>query len=103
MVKFAHTVIFVRNIERTKEFYSNVLQIKIIKDYGIFLHYEGDLTFHQSKELIQTIFKGTKNNRDEKCSADNVDIYFETDNLEVTLKKLKEQKVEFIHEIEKQT
>lgn len=102
-VKFAHSVIFVKDIEVSKRFYADLLGIKIIQDCGIFILFENDFSIHQAKELLNTVFK---EDIAEGCDAQgrkNLDIYFECDELDKVYSKLKEHNVEIIHGIEKQS
>lgn len=102
-VKFAHTVIFVKDIEESKKFYMDVLGIKLIQDYGIFLLFENNFSLHQAKELTTTVFKKAITDALDQQGKKNLEIYFECNNLEQYYEKLKTHNIEFIHGIEMQS
>jgi catechol 2,3-dioxygenase-like lactoylglutathione lyase family enzyme len=102
-VKFAHSVIFVKDIEVSKRFYQDLLGIKIVQDCGIFILFEGDFSIHQAKELLNTVYKKEIAEGNDLQGKKNLEIYFECDKLDELYAKLKEQNIEFIHGIEKQS
>lgn len=102
-VKFAHNVIFVNDIELSKSFYNKLLGIKIVQDHKVFILFEGDFSIHQAKELHKTIFKKETAEGQTSQGRNNLDIYFECDELEKIYMKLKDSNVKFIHGIETQT
>lgn len=102
-VKFAHSVIFVKDIEVSKKFYADVLGIKIIQDCGIFILFEGDLAIHQARELLNTVYKKDIAEGYDAQGRNNLEVYFESDKLDEIYARLKEYNVEFIHGIEKQS
>jgi len=102
-VKFAHNVVFVKDINVSKQFYDEILGINIIKDYSIFVLFENNFAIHQAKELIQTIYKAERPGFDEPQGHENMDIYFESDALETIYQRLIDRNVEIIHPIEKQS
>lgn len=101
-VKFAHTLPFVKNIEVSKRFYHDLLGIGIIQDYGVFIHFEGDFTIHQTKELHHTIFGEDLASTEELQGKKNLEIYFESDDLNTIYDKLVKNGVPMIHPIKEQ-
>lgn len=101
-VKFAHTIPFVKDIEVSKRFYHDLLGIGIIQDYGIFIHFEGDFAIHQAKELHCTIYGEEQANSGQPQGKRNMDIYFESDDLDGIYEKLLLNQVPMIHPITKQ-
>lgn len=102
-VKFAHTVVFVKDIQVSKGFYNEIIGIPIIQDYGIFIHFEGDFTLHQAKELHHTIFGENQSESEELQGKRNIDIYFESNDLETVYAKLLANGVPMIHSIKEQS
>ncbi len=101
-VKFAHTIIFVKDIEVSRKFYAELLGIKIIQDHKIFLFFEGNFALHQAKELDNTIFKREIKEDSDLQGRNNIDIYFECNEIEKIYARLEENHIRFIHSIEKQ-
>lgn len=102
-IKFAHNVVFVKDINVSRKFYGELLGIPILQDFTIFILFENNFAIHQSKELIQTIYKTDKPGSDDQQGRNNMDIYFESDALETIYTRLLENNVEIIHPIEKQS
>jgi catechol 2,3-dioxygenase-like lactoylglutathione lyase family enzyme len=102
-IKFAHNVIFIHDIDVSKHFYRDILGIKLIQDHKIFLLFENDFAIHQAKEVIFAIYKSDKSESEELQGRNNIDIYFETDELERAYQQIIEHNVEIIHPIEKQS
>jgi catechol 2,3-dioxygenase-like lactoylglutathione lyase family enzyme len=94
MIKFHSSVIFVEDIERSKLFYTQVLDQKIEHDFGKNISLKCGLSLWEiNKNHI--INQKLKTN-----SADNkIELYFEAENLEHVLDKLNAEKVAFLHEI----
>lgn len=101
-VKFAHNVVFVKDIHVSKQFYTEVLGINILKDYTVFVLFENNFAIHQAKELIQTIFNADRSGLDEPQGHENMDIYFESDEIEAAYQRLVDRNVEIIHPVEEQ-
>lgn len=96
-MKFHSSVIFVNDIEKSKDFYIRILNQEIEHDFGKNVVLKGGLTIweirpeHIIRKELKT--KGTLN---------RFELYFETELLEETYKKLKKEKTEFLHEIHKE-
>ena len=102
-IKFSHNVVFVKDIEVSKQFYCNILGLKIVQDHKVFILFENDFAIHQAKELIITIFKSEHYDENELQGKSNIDIYFESNDIENAYKQLQDNKVKIIHPIEKQS
>jgi catechol 2,3-dioxygenase-like lactoylglutathione lyase family enzyme len=87
----------VEDIELSKQFYQEVLDQRIKYDLGKNITFEGDFALHEAshfQELLddKTIEKGSH----------SFELYFETDFLDDYIERLKENSVEFIHDIKEQ-
>jgi catechol 2,3-dioxygenase-like lactoylglutathione lyase family enzyme len=102
-IKFAHNVVFVKDINVSKQFYAETLGINIILDYTVFVLFENNFAIHQAKELIQAIYKTDRPGLDEPQGRENMDFYFESDELDMAYQRLIDFNVEIIHPIEKQS
>jgi catechol 2,3-dioxygenase-like lactoylglutathione lyase family enzyme len=103
MVKFANTIVFVKDIEESKRFYSDILGLKVISNYEVLIIYENGFVIQQARSLYKTIYKKELEIPTKKQGRDNIDIYFECNNLEDIYDKLVKNNVKFIHPIERQS
>jgi len=92
-MKFMSSLITVSDIKRSRDFYENVLGQKVQADYGENVSF-GGFSIH-----LRPHFKMLIDNKEIVGGGNNFELYFEYDNLEQIVKKLKAEKVEFIHEI----
>ncbi len=99
---FVNTIVFVKDINRSKQFYIDVLGLKIVQDLDTIVFFENHFVIHIADSIIKTVFK--KNNRFAKMKQGrkNILIYFETNKLTECYKKIETMKVKFIHGIEEQ-
>ncbi len=101
-LKFVNTIVFVKDIGISKAFYTETLGLKVIGDYGAFVLFENHLAIHQARDLAITVWESdAPSDTDQLQGRHNVLIYFETDALEDTFARLKDQ-VKLIHPIQRQ-
>ena len=85
-LKFESAVFFVRDVEISKNFYANILGQKIIMDFGRNVAFEGNLAIWEKEYALNTIF--SEKAKKLKVGGNNVEIYFESTELEEIYKKL---------------
>jgi len=101
-LQFIHPVVFVKDIEVSKVFYTNTLGLKMIGDHGPFVLFENHFSIHQARELAVTVWKANAPyDTDQPQGQHNLLLYFETSELEAAFARLK-NKVRLIHPIERQ-
>lgn len=95
-VKFVCPLIVVKDIKRSKDFYENILNQKVKYDFGENVTFQGDFAIH-----LESHYKKLLGNENLKIlkQSNNLELYFETDNIDDIYIKLKDSKIEFIHEI----
>jgi len=93
-LKFMCSLITVADIKKSRDFYENVLGQKVEADYGENVSF-GGFAIH-----LLPHWKKLIDNKDVVVGGNNFELYFEYDNLEQIVEKLKAQKVEFIHELQ---
>ena len=98
---FYNTIVFVKNIKESKQFYESVIGLKVETEFDSIVFYENHFVIHDREKILQTIFEGNQRNSD-GASSDNILIYFETDNIEESFRKVKDNGVAIIHPIKKQ-
>lgn len=99
---FVNTIIFVKDINKSKRFYSDALGLKIIQDYETIVFFENHFVLHSAVSIIKTVFKRNNYFQKKKQGRKNILIYFETNQLDNCFNKIAKLGVKFIHGIEKQ-
>lgn len=96
-MKFICPLLVVTDINRSRDFYENILGQKVKYDYGESITFLGDFAIH-----LKSHYKGLIGNRRVISGGNNFELYFEQDDIEVIVSRLKEYNVTFIHEIKEQ-
>jgi predicted enzyme related to lactoylglutathione lyase len=99
---FYNTIVFVKDIKKSKEFYQNVLRLKIIQEYDTIIFFENHFTIHCVKSILKTVYKEELPQSRSLQGQKNILIYFETDNLEEAYQNVVKTGCEVIHPIEEQ-
>lgn len=97
-MKYICSLIVVENIQRSRDFYEKTLKQKVQYDFGANITFEGGFAIH-FKEHFEEITKGTSS-RSISFGSNSFELYFETGEIEEILNKLKDQNVDFVHEIQ---
>jgi predicted enzyme related to lactoylglutathione lyase len=95
--KFQAAVFFVSDINKSKQFYSEILEQKIVADFGKNVGFEGGLSIWEKNYALKTIFKDKSD--DIKVGMNNSEIYFEYSNLDKLYEKVTKTNVKIIHPI----
>ena len=91
-------VLFVKDIQVSKNFYSNVLNLNIEFDFGTNIMYKnGSSIWEMQKNHVIPSKLGEKKIMD--SSVNRFELYFETENLQDIYDKLKSHHVKFLHDI----
>ena len=93
-MKLKNSVLVVTNIDRTVEFYNKVFGLHVIMDFGANKTLTGGLalqTVETYKEFIGT--------SEISFGGNNFEIYFEEDDFDKFIDKLKEFDIEYVHPI----
>ena len=93
-MKYCGTLIAVKNIAKSKEFYEKVLEQKIIMDLGVHVSFESGISMQENYEELV----GEELNITEK--ANSFELCCEVEDLDKWNERLKKiNELEFIHEI----
>lgn len=98
---FYNTIVFVKDINKSKKFYTEIIGLKIVDDFQTIVFFENHFVIHNGNNLLKTIYKRSPLLNFSKGKK-NIEIYFETDNIEESYKKIIDFDVKVIHTIEKQ-
>jgi len=96
IMKFVCPLLVVKDIKQLQNFYEHILEQKVKYDFGENITFAGDFAIHLESHYIKLLendsYKVIKR-------SNNFELYFETDKIEETYLKLKNNQIEFIHEI----
>ena len=95
---FINPVVFVKDIEVSKAFYSDLLKLKILQDSGPFVLFEDHFSLHQAREILITTFGEDPSTDKQVLGSDNLLLYFECDHLDALFSEICD-KVVLIHPI----
>lgn len=96
-IKLSNTFLFVRDIEASKQFYVDNLDQQITQCLDGYVVFSSGLAIWQLPDdsiILQKLY-----NRLSERSNNRVELYFETDNVDMCFTRLKNNQVEFLHEI----
>ncbi len=99
-MKFVNPLPFVADIDRSKRFYSEVLGLHVLEDYGDFVRFENGFALHDAVSLHLTIF-GKVPDDHAPYGRQNFVLYFEVDDIDAAFTRISRQ-VELIHPLETQ-
>ncbi|AKB80498.1 Lactoylglutation lyase [Methanosarcina horonobensis HB-1 = JCM 15518] len=99
-MKFICPLIVVNNMEISRNFYEKVLNQKIQYDFGENISFEGGFAIHL-KSHFSDLISVNKNNIIQK--SNNSELYFEEEDLDSFLQKLKGMdSIEYVHKLKEQ-
>lgn len=99
-MKFICPLIVVNNMEVSRNFYEKVLNQKVQYDFGENVSFEGGFAIHLKSHFSDLI---SINKNDIIQKSNNSELYFEEEDLDSFLQKLKEiGSIEYVHELKEQ-
>ena len=95
-MKHVDTIVLVEDIKVSKEFYINMIGLEILYDWGNMVIFKDRFSIHQADKLMpeQEINKLIHTG---KQGFNNIDIYFEVENIEDEYNKILQKGVKIIH------
>lgn len=94
-MKFKNPLLSVKNMELSKIFYSDVLGLKVIEDWGANVTLTGGFCL-QTEET----WKGFIRKEDDIIYGDATEMYFEEDNFDAFIKKLETfESIKYVHPV----
>jgi catechol 2,3-dioxygenase-like lactoylglutathione lyase family enzyme len=96
-MKYICSLITVSDINRSRDFYVNLLNQKVKYDFGENVTFHGDFAIH-----LESHYKVLIDNKDIQHGGNNFELYFENDNVEQIVKLLKDNHVSLVHDIREQ-
>jgi catechol 2,3-dioxygenase-like lactoylglutathione lyase family enzyme len=97
-LNYSGIALFVKDIEISKDFYSNILNLTIELDFGKNVIYKGGLTIWEINEthIIPSLLR---RERVRNANSNRFELYFESENLREVYDELKQKGTIFLHEI----
>ncbi|OWV94873.1 bleomycin resistance protein [Rhizobium sp. R72] len=99
-MRFINPIPFVRDIDRSREFYRKTLGLQILEDFGNFVLFETGFAIHDGTSLEQTIWRQSFF-AEEPYGRRNLLLYFEHEDVDVAFENIAPH-VELIHPVERQ-
>ena len=90
-LKFESAVFFVQDVEKSKNFYVNILGQRIVMDFGRNVAFEGNFAIWEKNYALNTIFH--EKAKKIKVGSNNSEIYFESDHIEEVYQELERKKI----------
>lgn len=97
MNQFMGPLLAVESIERARRFYEQVLGMKVQYDFGVNVSFEGNLAIHLKGHFEDLL--GGPERFPVVFGAHDGEMVFESDEIEAAQERLKQNGVEFIHEM----
>ena len=99
-LKLSSFVLFVSDVAKSKEFYTGVLNQEVTMDINsINVGFKSGLAIWDKKYATNVIFG---NQGESKPDNNNLELYFETRDIDAAFKKVSDMKIRIIHEIKTQ-
>lgn len=97
MMKYICSLLVVSNFEVSREFYEKMLNLKVTHDHGENIVFENGFALHSSEHFTALI-----DQRKVRFGENNIELYFESDELDKIEKRLKKNGISFVHTIRMQ-
>jgi predicted enzyme related to lactoylglutathione lyase len=101
-IRHVDTIVFVTDVACSSAFYRDVLGLPVSHHFGTMVQFEHGFAIHDGPNLLGKTYKKPGAFPSEPQGHDNIDIYFETDDLEAAFRAVAESGAEVIHPIETQ-
>ena len=98
-IRFCSSVLFVKDINVSRNFYEEFLQQKVEIDYGENIGFVGGFAIWQMEHAYGNIFRNSINRDMLENKGHQVELYFETDDIEAVYTRLSNNKVEMVHDM----
>jgi catechol 2,3-dioxygenase-like lactoylglutathione lyase family enzyme len=100
-VKFESAVIFVRDVEASRGFYEGLLGQEVVMDHGPNVAFKGGFAIWEVEHASQIVF-GQPPEGTDRLGRDNLELYFETDDLDAAWTQLSDAGVAVVHPLREQ-
>lgn len=98
--KYNGAVFFVDNVEQSKKFYTDILGQKIEMDFGRCVGFNGGFSIWDSSYAYTMM--GLEKYDEQHMGKQNVELYFEIEDLDSLFDRIKKEPIDFVHKIKEQ-
>ncbi|MFA5434391.1 MAG: VOC family protein, partial [Candidatus Paceibacterota bacterium] len=95
-MKFKMPLIVVRDMELSRKFYEEVLNQKVVMDFGANITFDGAFSLQTKDAWVDFI---RKTEQDVLNKPDNFELYFEEEQFEKFVERLKSFKINYVHDV----
>lgn len=96
-MKFENAVLVVKDMERSKAFYRNILGLRVTMDLGANVTLTGGVALQTLESWSEFIHTGSESI---SFGGRNAELYFEEEQFDAFLEKLTVQPVEYVHPVQ---
>ena len=96
--KYSCTVFLVENVDKSKKFYTETLGQEIKMDFGRCVEFKGGFSIWDFS-FAYKMMRLEKPDKEDLKVKENVEMYFEIDDLKELFERIKKEKIDFIHDI----
>lgn len=100
-IKYICSLLTVKDVQKSREFYEKVLKQEIELDHGENVSFKGGFAIHDREHFHDLVDNGSIKNENNKGNA-LIELYFVSEEIEVLNKKLESLDVVFLHNIREQ-
>ncbi len=93
-MKYMGNLIAVKDMEKSKEFYRDILSQEIIMDFGANVTLTGGFSLQTSESWLSFI---NKQEAELSYGSNDAELFFETDDLDGFIAKLQAYQIEYVH------
>ncbi|MGE5653209.1 MAG: VOC family protein [Bacillota bacterium] len=95
-LRFESSVIFVKDVSLSKSFYTQLLGMQVLSDFGPCVGFAGGLSIWQVDHAHSMLF-GRSDTDQSSLGRRNLEICFESDDIDAVVEKLVADKVPLVH------
>lgn len=93
-MKFKNSLLVVRDLSRSQEFYREILGLEVIQDFGANVILSGGISLQSEKSWLTFLQKGEEELYFGGCDCE---LYFESERFDEFIELLREKRVSLIH------
>lgn len=99
-IKYICSLLTVKDIQKSREFYEKVLKQEVELDHGENVSFKGGFAIHDRKHFQELVDNGSRNDNT-NCNT-LIELYFVSEEIEALNNKLESLNVVFLHNIREQ-
>ncbi|MEG0367698.1 MAG: VOC family protein [Coprobacillus sp.] len=96
-MKYCGSLYVVDDATKTKDFYKELFGLRVIQDFGANFTLTGGISFQTRESWKEFIHK---KDEDIVYKGNDAELYFETDDLDGFIEKLKSYDIEYVHDLQ---